>query len=489
MESILGRFEDVKGRVDEVLQRGRTLQEKLRAYSTLIKSIAFQGKKNDAASTAIAVLGCLGESFPSTPNESTVQEELVKTQAMLGAKKQDDILNMKLMQDADKREVMKLLAIAFQCDYAGNRTYVPLLLCRMVQLSLTFGLSRESAMAFAFYGFLISGFLNDRDIGSRFGKLALAMLDKFHKGECLVWVYGAVYGFISNWTDPIQASLPCLKHAVDVGLLTGDTEAAMLSAHLYVGTALHSGYQLEKLMDETNVYAKQMLEYNQNLTHTLNAPLRQTILNLLGRSANPVKLVGDEMNEDFLLQSAEENSHEVLRSMISLFRMWLAYLFGEYHLAAETAEKNQDFGEKTALSRFDPVCCHTFYNGLTALILARKEGQSKWTSTIESTTRRMEVLSSSSQWNCQHKLELMKAEYAYLEGNHSESANLYESAAKLAEKHHFIHDQALSLERAGMFYLENGNDTAASIMFEKSFSCYTKWGAYSKAAHLKRLYL
>mmetsp|Transcript_5487 Transcript_5487/g.15949 ORF Transcript_5487/g.15949 Transcript_5487/m.15949 type:complete len:361 (+) Transcript_5487:638-1720(+) len=357
----------------------------------------------------------------------------------------------------------------------------------MVQLSLLYGVCKESAFGFAVYGFLVNVIMNDRDMGSRFGKLALTMLEKFDTKENHARVYCTVYGYIANWTEPMQASLPCLKHAVDLGLLTGDTEYAAMDAHLYTGTALHSGYPLEKLVEEMKGYSKQMLEYNQTFIHTLNAPIRQTSLNLLGRSANPVKLIGEEMDEDCLLRSAEENSDELIYSMINLFRMWLAYLFKEYELAADMIEKNRDhYGKESKLARFDPVCTYAFYSGLTALVLARKEGKSKWLGTIEKATRRMEVLTASCAWNCQHKLDLMRAEFAYLEGNKSQAAGLYASAVELAAKHHFIHDHALALELAGTFYLENGDDNAASGLLKEAHACYVKWGAHSKAAHLKK---
>mmetsp|Transcript_25555 Transcript_25555/g.47647 ORF Transcript_25555/g.47647 Transcript_25555/m.47647 type:complete len:104 (-) Transcript_25555:85-396(-) len=97
----------------------------------------------------------------------------------------------------------------------------------------------------------------------------------------------------------------------------------------------------------------------------------------------------------------------------------------------------------------------------------------------------MENWTLSSPWNCQHKLELMKAELAYLEGDFATAVKCYDCAVATADKHHFVHEKALALERAGIFYMENRQHATASSFFERACDCYGRWEAHSKAAHVK----
>mmetsp|Transcript_23680 Transcript_23680/g.70039 ORF Transcript_23680/g.70039 Transcript_23680/m.70039 type:complete len:200 (-) Transcript_23680:86-685(-) len=143
--------------------------------------------------------------------------------------------------------------------------------------------------------------------------------------------------------------------------------------------------------------------------------------------------------------------------------------------------------------RFDAVSNNMFLSGLNACALAQRETheQNKWVALFEEELVQMEKLSTvmTAPRNCQHKLDLMKAEKASFLGKHTEAASFYDSAINLADQNHFIQDQALALERAGIFYLGRDDGIDASMLFERSHSCYMQWGALSKAGDIKERYL
>lgn len=60
--------------------------------------------------------------------------------------------------------------------------------------------------------------------GDRYGRLALALLEKFLAKVWLARVYAAVYGVVYSWTRPPHESFEPLKYAYHVGLETGDIE-------------------------------------------------------------------------------------------------------------------------------------------------------------------------------------------------------------------------------------------------------------------------
>uniref|UniRef100_A0A7R9WCS1 Orc1-like AAA ATPase domain-containing protein n=1 Tax=Pseudictyota dubia TaxID=2749911 RepID=A0A7R9WCS1_9STRA len=484
MEFVLGKFSKVKALSEEVIARGTSLSEKLRAYYTLVRSSIARsgGNSMDPFVTAFTVLRHLGECLPSSVSLPDIQQEIMKTQAILRTQR-FELLELKEMTDVDKRQAMKFLYLVSCYSVWKRQEYFPYLACRMVQISISYGVCKESVVAFTFYGMVICGFAGDTDGGYQLGKAALNLMERFHGKEYSAIVSWGVYGYINNWIQPIQSSISPLKEAIDVGLSTGDPVCAMTIANFYHGSCLASGKALGPLMQEMNEYAKQMLELNQNVVYTLNRPLRQFTLNLLGKSADPVKLIGEVMNEDALLP--EEGDTSVLRSLVLFYRMWLEYLFGEYELAAETAARNKH-ADKHNSGRFVIVCNKFFYHGLAALALARKQGHSKWADTINSTMAQMRKWTVSTPWNCMHKLELLNAEYAYLEGDLAEAAKKYDRAASVAAEHHFVHEEALALERAGIFYLETGDHTKASTLFGRAHDCYARWEAHSKVAHVQR---
>lgn len=495
---ILGHYDDLKLHIGQVLQRPLPLQDKLRAYFVLVQSTGAQENTSDAISTCLTILDQLGETLPSTVSRDVVQQEMAKTQALLASKMQGaGFNNLGTMQNVDKKEAMKFLKLTMTYDFSEKSIYMPLLACRMVQLSLLYGLCRESATGFASFGSIVGAVTGNHTAANRLGKFALSVLDYFNAKESLPKVFSVVYGHIMPWSgEPLSSILPFHKHAIDVGMSIGNIEIAMYNAHMYSQTALHSGYPLAELMDEMTAYSKQMMASNRNnmaLLNFLGASRRQFATNLLGRSANRAILAGEELddeNADILERHRGEKFHDSLGLFVYYFRSWLACLFHNYEVAAEMAMNYRKLMKGTDHYRFASLANHTFIYGLAVCALAKKDrGSGKWHEKIEVLSAAMEQLARTVPWNCHHKFQLLRAEKASLDGNHTEAARLYESAVDLAAEHRFVQDQALALERAGMFYLESGDDATASGLFEKSYACYMQWGAVSKAAHIKECYL
>uniref|UniRef100_A0A7S4IC20 Orc1-like AAA ATPase domain-containing protein n=1 Tax=Odontella aurita TaxID=265563 RepID=A0A7S4IC20_9STRA len=322
-EYILGEYDSMQQHLQQVLGKALVLGEKLRSYSTLVRSLGVRRNTSAALSTAIDVLGQLGEFFPSPATQELARKEVVRTRELLRGIETDSLEDMNTMQDPEKLEAMKFLAILAKFTYTDEQTFFALICCRMVQLSLSYGVCKESATGFANFAVVLCASKQVRD-GYCLSKMSLATLSRFEAKDRLASVYSAAYGFINVWIEPMQSLLPCHQEAIEIGLSVGDTEDAMVNALLYLGTALQSGQVLGPLMDEMRIYSKQMLEYDP-LMNTLTKPMRQATLNLLGRSANPVKLIGEEMKEETMLTSPEVG--EAGCTTIYTFRLWLEYLF------------------------------------------------------------------------------------------------------------------------------------------------------------------
>jgi len=482
MEHILGDFGGMRQRLHEALKRARNLEEKLRPNFNLMQCLGAQGNVIEAINTALPVLSCLGEEVPTVLSKASVQKELVSAHQLLCERSEEDISKLNPMANSGKREAMKVLNLLIYYVFTEKKEYFPVFASRMVSLSLKYGVCSESAMGFCSYGMLLCILLGDYDRGFRFGQVGLRLMERFQVREHLAKIYVVVFAMINPWKDPIQASLPCLKEAVDVGLSNGDTESAMLAAHAYGGMSLCTGYSLVLLVEEMSHYAKQMVECKQHHTYTINRPSRQAALYLLGGT--------NEEIEGSLFDDGEGDRASIYSNALLLFhRMWLQYLFGEYENAVITSEALHKATGTNKSGGFPSVCNGTLYSGLAAIALARKCGSTQDSDKIQSSMGQMKVWASSAPWNCQHKLELIKAEYAYLEGDHLGAAQAYDASINLAKKHSFLHEQALALERAGIFFLESGDHDEASESFTKAHDCYSQWGAYRKSAHIKKLYL
>lgn len=485
---IVGDFASMKLSVKSILSKAEKLSEKLRAYHILVLAFGAQSRFRDAINTSLSLLDQLGEDLSMNMTEETAKKEIRKTMQLLSTQTDVSLLEMKAMIDPEKLEVMKFLHTLLLYASIEGRPYFPVAVCRMVQLSLRYGLCKESAFGFACFAIILCGPMCMFKLGYRYGKLALSIIERFQANEYAAKVYGTVYGCINNATEPIQSLLPPLMKAMELGLTVGDTEYAMQCAHKCETIGFASGKALPLLIEEMKMHSKQMLGCKQNSIDILSKPVRQAALNLLGKSADPIKLVGEEMTEHDYLDSG--GSSALLLFFVSSHRMWLEYMFGEYQLAWETAGNNKEIGEpKSARAIFGVGCHNCLFLCLTAIALAREECESKYTATIKSMFSQMEVWAEASHWNFQNKLELMKAEYAYLKNDFVMAEKCYQISIDLAIKHHFVHEQAIALERAGLFYLQNGENNRATEHFVLAHDCYCQWGAEAKASHIQLQYI
>ena len=68
-----------------------------------------------------------------------------------------------------------------------NQMLMSIMICRIVKLSVIYGVSKESSFAFATYGFLISKYVGI-DEACEYGRIALSLLDRFNAKDVLARV-------------------------------------------------------------------------------------------------------------------------------------------------------------------------------------------------------------------------------------------------------------------------------------------------------------
>ena len=89
-----------------------------------------------------------------------------------------------------------------------------------------------------------------------------------------------------------------------------------------------------------------------------------------------------------------------------------------------------------------------------------------------------------SDWNFDHKVQLMEAEHHFCSGNLMQATELYKKAIASARKHRSTIDEALACELAGEFFFEMGNFTTSLAYLRLAHQKYCEWGADGKATHL-----
>ncbi|MEO9484572.1 MAG: ATP-binding sensor histidine kinase [Ekhidna sp.] len=483
----MGEFEPMEEKLSAVLANRKELMDAVRPYAIRINALKAQNKLQEAIDTGLEVLEQLGEKFPKKGPLPLVMIDLITTKIKLMGKGHDHILGMREMTNPYKAAALRILNDIASPVYWARPAILPFIIFRMVRLSLKYGVTEISAFGFATYGLLMCGVLGDMSGGYRFGQIGLALLDRFDAKRWLSQIYTPIYALINHWSEHVHKSLEPFLYSYKVGFETGAIEYACINVNIYSNHIYLGGKPLAKSEKEMRLFSEQMLKYKQKTNYNYNEIYRQAALNLLDRSKDPKVLSGEAYDEVEMAPIHESENDRAATFLIHINNLMLNYLFHDYGKALEHAKLTRPLLD-AVLAKYD-VAIFWFYEGLVSMAVARESSGKKRSLLIR---RAKKNISQFRKWakfnpvNHQHKLDLLIAEFASLKGSDAKARKHFDLAIKGAESGEFLNEEALSLERAGFYYLATGQDFTAENYLRKAFQTYKEWGAIAKMHDLKK---
>jgi len=468
---------------NEIFTNAKCFNDKIHSYCIVVNALNAQGKPQEALKVGLPVLIQLGEAIETSCTKATTISELMKTKQMMSGKTDDDFLTMKEINRGDKIAALRLLGSLSLSARIKDQKLLPLIILRMVQISLCYGICNESILSFAQYGGLLVSLFHDISEGFRLGRLSLHLLEKLKVKASLAPVFLVFYSSVHSCVESHHASLEPLRHSYDTGMKFGNIHYALMSAHQYCIHSFQCGRDLSMVEETCKDYARRMKEHNILVLSKSLLPYRQVALNLMGRSEDPLQLIGDAMDQNELLKYSFEGQHMHIVSSIYHLRSRLAFIFGEYELASKMADKSKvlDLTNLTPFVRSDYV----FVDGLISFALSHKENSFKWKKIAWNAIKTMETYAQYAPSNFQHRYLLLQAESAFLSGDDKNASTYYDAAIKTAGENSYVQDQAVAYERAGIFYFSKGNVSLASHCYGQAHAAFLRWGACCKADHLR----
>lgn len=482
VEYVTANFNRMDDLIFKVFENARCFRDKLRAYSTQVYSLGVRDERKKAIDTGFFVLRELGEPIPLKVRRAYLINDITKTKLLLRRKTDESLMRLPRMCDPDKTAAMNMLSLLFRSSYAARPEVVPLIITRMVQLSLRYGVCAVSSFGFAEYGILLCGW-GDVDSGFRYGQLALSLLARFNTKEWLPSVYTAVYGGINHWKKSFSLSLTPLKTAHKLGLETGDIETSMLAINLYHYFSVHCDTSLLVLEKEVRSNYKSMVAYKQEGAITTTRPLWQMILNLIGKSESPLILTGEAYNEEKGIEDALAKNKSAHLLLIHFMKMVLAYLFGDFVLAGKMAKGCKDAERRVVGSHI--VALVSFFHGMSVLALAKtSKHKQKYMLVASQCIRKMNRFALDSPHNYLGHHSLLEAEYAAVSGKEKLAHTKFTCAIALSENQGLLLDSSLANERTGRYLIACGKDSLAAPYIKQACLMYKKWGAHAKVEQL-----
>ncbi|AFZ10735.1 multi-sensor signal transduction multi-kinase (plasmid) [Oscillatoria nigro-viridis PCC 7112] len=484
-----GHFDEMEQLVEVVLDRGKTVVDKVQAYDSRIQGYLSQGNLKEVLKTGLEALKFLGIDLIENPSQADIQRELESTAALLAEREIEDLINLPEMTAPEPLAAMSILANMGSAVFITLPTLWILIVCKRVNLSVNYGSTTWSPHSYVAYASVLCGVVQDIELGYKFGQLALSLAERLHskKGNSKTLMFSSFH--ILHWKVHLRRTITFLVDAYQNAVETGDFESAGYTAYFVCHNSFFAGEKLTQLEQKTATYSKAINQIRRESPSNWLAILWQTILNLLDRSENPSRLVGRVCNEEEALPHALAVKDGSAIKMLYLYKVILHYLFEDYHQAIQTGIlARQHFEEVTAITVL-PVFC--FYHSLALLSLSLDASNSEklaWLNSVNTNQEKMQKWAEHAPMNYLHKFYLVEAEKARVLGQFPDAEEFYERAIAGAAENEYIQEEALAYELAAKHYLARGREKIAQTYMKEAHYCYDRWGATAKVKDLETRY-
>ncbi|WP_242063659.1 PAS domain S-box protein, partial [Nostoc sp. FACHB-892] len=482
-----GCFDEMEQLVEVVLARAKTVVDKVQAYDSRIQGYLSQGNLKEVLKTGLEALKRLGIDLIENPSQLDVQRELESTAALLVGRDIEDLINLAKMTAPQPLAAMYILVNIVVAANMVSPALMILIVCKMVNLSINYGNATWSPLSYAAYGVVLGDVVQDIELGYKFGQLALSLTERLNSKKRNAKALAIFSANIMHRKVHFRKIIPIQVDVYQNGVETGDFEFAGYAACNVCCYSFLAGEELTELEQKTATYSKAIRQIRRENPSNWIAVLWQTILNLLGRSENPTRLIGSVYNEEQALSRAIAVKDKTEIPYLYLNKIILCYLFGEYHQAAQTAVlARQPLEEIT-----EPIPIFHFYDSLVLLSLlveASSSEEEAWLSCVSTNQEKVQKWAGYAPMNYLHKFHLVEAEKARVLGQFLEAEEFYERAIQGARENEYIQEEALAYELAAKHYLARGLEKFAQLYMKEAHYCYERWGATAKVKDLEKRY-
>lgn len=485
---LCGLFDEMQQLGTTILAQAQSPLDCVNVYEIKIRAYTSQGKMLEAIAIARQAIEQFGITFPQEPSQSDIQQALQETAALVEGRAIADLVNLPLMEAADKLAVMRLVSSMIPATFNAAPALFPLLTLSQVNASIQYGNALDSAFFYANYGLLLKGILQDIEAATQFGQLTLDLVSKFHSKDVKTRTYYVLGSFIIHGKSHVRETLPILLEGYQTALETGNLEFVSYYVQDICLSSYFLGQELSALEKEMRAYCHVLAELNQLKTLNHCQIFWQATLNLRGKSSHPCILLGEACNEDQILPKLIEANGISGLHYLYLHKLILCYLFGDFSEAAEHAAKAQQY--LVGVTGFVAEVIFYFYDSLIALALYSEQpsAQGNLLQRVADNQAKLKHWADYAPMNYLHKYSLVEAERCRVMGETMAAIDHYDRAISLAKEHDYLNEEALAYELAARFYLGWGKEIIAQTYLTHAYHAYERWGANAKLSDLSQRY-
>ena len=357
----VGDIDACRKAANQVMELAKTCGEKHAALSLLTKCYAAENDPVELVNFCSGVLAKVGEKINENPSNVFVQLEYQKMKHRLNNLSDDEILSLPDITNDEKEFALMMMGHLIFPLYQMERTGASTLLtCRMVQLTLKYGMCGSSADAFSMAANSFAGISHDIKAAYRLAQLTEKLVRTRLGGITPknAQVMSIVASASKWWFEPVSNSLEIFVESHKICMQSGEVGLGFQSIVAYITNYYFTGLPLEPLLEDTEKYARLFLDYNHKIHFLLALPLWQCckslmffvelycwpalpdtaflfeVLNLTGRSDDPLEMMNGEA---MLRRQSMDGPAETGMQSAQSFQMQLAFYLGDLPKATEVS--------------------------------------------------------------------------------------------------------------------------------------------------------
>ncbi|KAL3940658.1 MAG: hypothetical protein SGBAC_004844 [Bacillariaceae sp.] len=482
VEVMLGNIEVANRYSCEVLSQTElstmeVLPLKMAKASTLAQTEVKFDKASEYYMKVLRELGCrVTWTRRLVPVQSIVK--LMKTIKKVKAKPMSFYEDMVPIDDEEKKAVAyvysKLLWVSFA---AGDILLFLLCACKLVDLTLEYGVNEFSAKAF---GSLSSGIIigmQDVETAMKFNMIATSLLKKF-RGFNTSETKFICYGPVSQWFKPYEDLIPILKDAFSEGMRAGDTEFAIWNL---LSERFLMAYNIGKPITSILKDAPSAMIQCKDTSQSLQAMALQEIVQFLKvlNSNDEAKLEGNILAGEL---DGEENPAHL--SFVHFAKGELLLFNADYEVAAKRA---LEVGESLEKLLPNGICkfIELFHRAIPLYAAARLTKKRKYKGEAKRLLKQVTKWANDGNPNVQYYCMFLTAEQLALDKSYDASEQKYEEAVAAVTAAGHLHHIALINERYADFLSERSMVERSKERLHEAIRYYKEWGALGKVEKLE----
>jgi predicted ATPase/signal transduction histidine kinase len=477
------RLSVLSGRATSVADSAAVARLQTELYTALDQSAR-------AVAVGLEYLRRVGINWSPHPTNDEVRQEYERIWQRLGDRPIETLAELPPMTDPICLATLDVLTSVEEPAYFTDTNLRCLVVARIVNLSLEYGNSDGSCVAYVQLGWFVGPRFGDYEAAFRFGQLGLDLVEKRGLERFRARVSQCFAYFINPWSRRMGTSLELLRNSFTTAQEAGDLKYAAYACDRLITVLLAAGAPLGDVLRE----AEHGLEFARKtgFSYIVDIIIGQLrfIRALLGQTASLSSFSDPEFDEHRFERHLEANPHPPFATCWYWIRKLQAHFFaGDYAsalVAASKAEPLLHIGPR----HFESAE-YCFYDALARAAQydsASSEEQAQYRNKLAANHERISVLAENCPENFGSPAALVAAEIARIEDRKLDAESLYEIAIHSARQYGFVQNEAVAHELVARFYLARGFETIAHAYLRNARYCFLIWGAAGKVRQLDQAY-